>query len=65
MAMAHETLNQFITGLSEDVAFQVIDFAEYLAAKEAQEDADDIAYIEAHKNEESIALEDALKELGV
>jgi hypothetical protein len=60
-----ETLYQIINGLSEDVALQVLDYTEYLAAKEAQEDADDVAYIETHKDEESIPLEDALKELGL
>jgi hypothetical protein len=35
-----ETLYQIINGLSEDVAAQVLDYAEYLADKEAQKNAD-------------------------
>ena len=37
----------------------------YLAEMERLEDEEDIAYIEAHKDEPSVPLSDVLKELGL
>ena len=61
----HTALYRLISGLSAETAEQALDYVEYLAAREAREDADDIAYIEAHRDEESIPLEEALKEIGL
>lgn len=40
-------------------------YINYLAEMERLEDEEDIAYIEAHKDEPSVPLEDVLKELGL
>jgi hypothetical protein len=64
-ATKHKTLSQLINVLSAEATEQAIDYIEYLVARDARENADDIAYIEAHKDEESVPLEDALKELGL
>ncbi|MDR0881581.1 MAG: hypothetical protein LBP55_03445 [Candidatus Adiutrix sp.] len=61
----HEMLYQLISELSAEATEQAIDYVEYLAAREAKENIDDMAYIEAVKDEESIPLEDALQGLGL
>ena len=55
----------FINTLNEEDFEKVISYAAFLRHIEEQEEAEDAEYYEAHKNDPSISLEDALKELGL
>ena len=58
-------LLELIDVLHDEDVEKVISYAAYLSHLEAQEETEDAAYIEAHKDSPSIPLEDALRELGI
>ena len=58
-------LYRMIRGLSDDSFEKAVSYVEYLRYIEEQEDKEDIAYIEAHKDEPAVLLEEALEEIGL
>ena len=60
-----EELRTIVDSMSPDDIRKLLDYAAFLRFLEDREDAEDAAYIAAHKDEPSIPLEEALKELGL
>ncbi len=65
LASERSDMLTFINTLDEADFEKVVSYAAFLRHIEEQEEAEDIAYYEAHKNAPSVPLEDALKELGI
>ena len=60
-----KTFLELMNSLEEDDVEKVISYAAYLRHLEEREEEEDIAYIEAHRGDPSVPLEDALRELGL
>jgi len=63
--MEREKAANIFLSLDEENFDRAASYIAYLAEMERLEDEDDIAYIEAHKDEPSVPLSDVLKELGL
>ncbi len=63
--MEREKAANIFLSLDEENFDRAASYIAYLAEMERLEDEEDIAYIEAHKDEPSVPLSDVLKELGL
>ncbi len=60
-----KSLYRQLQSLHEEDLDRVSHYAAFLQYLEAQEDEEDIAWIEAHKDDPTVPFEDALKILGL
>lgn len=63
--LEREKAANIFLSLDEENFDRAASYIAYLAEMERLEDEEDIAYIEAHKDEPSVPLSDVLKELGL
>ena len=65
IAEKRKNLYRQLRALHEDDLDRVSHYAAFLQYLEAQEDAEDVAWIEAHQDEPTVSLDQALQELGL
>lgn len=54
-----------ILGMDDETFSKAESYIEFLLEQERREDEDDAAYAEAHKNEPTVPIRQALRELGL
>ena len=62
VAEEKQQLHQMIDRMEPEDVLRMLDYAAYLRYLEEREDAEDIAYVEAHKDEPFVPLSEALKD---
>ena len=65
VAAKRKSLYRQLQNLTEEDLDRVSHYAAFLQYLEAQEDEEDIVWIEAHKDDPTVPLADALKALGL
>lgn len=65
MTAEKELLCSMLDSMCPNDVEKVLDYAAYLRYIEEREDAEDAAYIEAHRDDPTVPLEEALRELGL
>ena len=64
IAERKETM-ETILAMDEENYARLVDYIKFLRFMDEQEDAEDAAYCEAHRNDPSVPLEQVLEELGI